>query len=187
MSTTSRRGAARLYLIGAIVTFAIAGFQLWSYYSGIAESVSLFADTFHAGSDGVTLLCTVLLLAFRARTNFRLEEGVHRSFTYFNIALLGAGVLLASWQLYVHRGDTVSPSWAVVVVALLGGLGDFIVWRLLLKVKHSDLPRSLWSNHSANVLHIAQDMWSLSSLCSQVSGFVSVFRISTRSLAQQSL
>lgn len=159
MYPSSRGGAARLYLIGAIVTFAVAGFQLWSYYVGIAESVSLFADTFHAGSDGVTLLGTVVLLAWRAHTNFHLEDRVHRSFTFFNIALLGFGVGLSLWQLYAHAGETVPANWAVVVVAALGGLGDLFVWRLLLRVRSTDLPVSLRTNHAANVLHIVQDMW----------------------------
>lgn len=158
MNKFGGRDSARLYLIAAIATFAVAAFQLSSYYVGIAESISLFADTFHAGSDGVTLLGTVILLFWRARTNFRLEEQVHRSFTYFNIGLLMLGVGLATHELYVHAGETVAANWAVVIVAAIGGAGDYLVWRLLVRVRSDDLPVSLRNNHIANVLHIKQDL-----------------------------
>jgi Co/Zn/Cd efflux system component len=159
MDIYGRRDSARLYLAAAIVTFFVAAFQVASYYKGIAESISLFADTFHAWSDGVTLLGTVLLLLLRAKTNFAREERIHSGFTYFNIALLFGGVGLATHELWVHAGEAATPNWTVVLVAALGGFGDFLVWRMLVRVKIENIPASLRTNHAANVLHIMQDLW----------------------------
>ncbi len=159
MITHERRSAARLYFVAAIVTFLVAAFQITSFYKGFAESVSLFADTFHAGSDGITLLGTAVLLLVLFSISPLREERLHRNFTYANIGLLFVGVLLAVYELVTHAGTTLPTNWTVVVVAALGGLGDFLVWRILLRVKKSDLPVTLRTNHAANVLHIMQDMW----------------------------
>jgi Co/Zn/Cd efflux system component len=153
-----RSGAGSMYFIAAVVTFMVALFQLTAYYKGIALSISLFADTFHAGSDGVTLLGTSLLLFIRARTYSAREAKVHTWFTFMNIALLFVGVVLALYELYHHAGEQLPTNWAVVIVATLGGIGDFVVWRILLRVRKGDMPPSLHTNHEANLLHITQDL-----------------------------
>ena len=153
-----RKKAALPYLCAAVMTFIVAIFQLVSYYRGTAESVSLFADTFHAGSDGITLLGTLVLLSLRIERYFDREAYVHRAFTIVNIGLLFVGVGLAAYELYTHAGAAPDPSWMVVVVATIGGAGDFLVWRLLLSVDKYDMPKTLRTNHAANVLHIKQDL-----------------------------
>lgn len=159
MHIHGRSGAGVLYFIAAVITFIVAVFQLSTYYNGIALSISLFADTFHAGSDGVTLLGTSFLLFLRARTYSAREAKVHTWFTYGNIGLLFMGVMLAFYELYQHRGEQLPSNWAVVIVATLGGIGDFLVWRLLLRVRKGDMPPSLHTNHETNLLHITQDLF----------------------------
>lgn len=149
---------ARLYGIAGIITFLVMGFQLFSYYFMGAKSISLFADTFHAGSDGIVLFGTTYLL-MRAVTLSRKELLLHRYFTYLNIALLFLGVVLACEETYRHIGDVVTPSWNVLIVAAIGGFGDWCVKRLLQTVDTEELPQSLRTNHKANVLHITQDFW----------------------------
>ena len=158
MKNTGHSRSVSLYFISAVITFLVMAGQLIAYYTGNAESISLFADTFHAGSDGVTLVGTTYLLSRTLRL-FGSEVRTHRVFTFLNIALLFIGVFLAIHELYQHRGSPVVPSWNVLIVATIGGVGDWFVKKLLNHVNIMELPKTLRTNHNANLLHIKQDFW----------------------------
>lgn len=158
MDTLGRKQTVHIYFVAAAITFLVAGFQIICYYIDAAKSISLFADTFHAGSDGITLLGTVFLLSTTVISRLMSEEKAHHWFTLTNIGFVFIGVGLALHELFEHAGEVLPMNWGVVIVAAIGGIGDFVVWRLLVKANKKDMPATLAINHDANILHIKQDM-----------------------------
>lgn len=158
MSDMLRSLAMRRYALASALTFLVAAIQLVAYYFLGARSVTLYADTFHAGSDGIALLLTCYLLA---RTTFFLvgTERIHRAFTYANIGLLFLGVALSAHEILEQYRSPTSPTVMVVVIVAIGGLGDIAIRRVLRSVPRGALPATLRTNHDANLLHISQDVW----------------------------
>ncbi len=148
----------KLYLAAAQVTLAASVFQLIAYYSGWAQSVTLFGETFHGGGDAITLLTTCFLMK-QAAAIYGHTAKSHKAFTYANITLLFVGVLLTWMELAEHFGERVVPTWGVLYVAAIGAAADaFVNWSLM-RVKQADMPESLRVSHRANLLHIRQDLW----------------------------
>lgn len=158
MDANLRTLATRRYLIAALLTFLVATIQLVAYYFLGAQSLSLFADTFHAGSDGIALLLTGYLL--RRGTFFLIgTERAHRAFTLANIALLLMGVALSAKEILEHYALPPTPTSTVIVIVIFGGAGDIVIRRVLRSIPRDALPATLRTNHEVNLLHITQDVW----------------------------
>ncbi|MBI4120633.1 MAG: cation transporter [Parcubacteria group bacterium] len=142
-----RRLSLVLALTVAILVLEILG----GWYSG---SLSLLADAGHVFGDGTAIMVAIIaatLVRFRAKTE-RVIEAAFR----INIGLLFLLAGCIAFEALLRLGNPeaiVSP--VMVIVAFLGGVGNFFQHRILERAADEHKHKG----HRALSLHVLSDLW----------------------------
>lgn len=120
-----------------------------------SKSLTLLADSVHVGSDLTVILGSLLVVLFVQKLSLSSEERVRRWFGYIGITLLVFGAFYVLTEAYERLSNpTFDPNIWVVIIAIIGGLGNLWVHMMLHKVPKEE------HNHTHNVLsaHVLSDL-----------------------------
>lgn len=118
-------------------------------------SLSLFGDTVHGSADWFVIAGSLVVMMIVCASP-QYEAAIRLSFAYIGIMLLVVGAFYILYEAYerLHNAVVFIPNISVLVVALLGGCGNFWVYLLVHCVPKEEHTHT----HSVFSAHVFSDL-----------------------------